>query len=203
MTIPPNAKQLTTDAYNIHAAALAERYDKLDRRADIAWVFDSVTKTQPFVFEIGCGSGRDAKELLKRTDRYRGMDISEGLLAFARENVPEGDFIQGDIETIELPADIDLVYSSASLLHVNKEALNLLLKRLYTKLAPDGLIYLSLKESDSYREEIQNDTFGTRIFYYYSLQDITEISSDFKIVKYRHQKHERDIAWLEVLLQKI
>ncbi len=202
MTIPANAKQLTVESYNQHAAVLAERYDKLDRRADIDRIFESLTKPKPFVFEIGCGSGRDAKEFLKRTPNYMGLDISEALLTIARKNIPETTFVHGDIETFALPTDIDLAYSSASLLHIDKEALRSVLKRLYEKLTLNGLIYLSLKEATEYREEIQVDAFGTRIFYHYSLQDIEELSSEFKILKLQHYKHERDLIWLEVLLQK-
>ncbi len=203
MAIPLNAKQLTIDSYNTHAAELAERYDKLDRRGAIEWTLEPLTKKHPFVFEIGCGSGRDAKEFLKHTSHYIGVDLSEALLAFAKRNVPEATFLHADIETMELPEQIDLVYSSASLLHTNKQRFQSILERLRSKLTPGGLVYLSLKESDQYREEMQIDRFGSRVFYHYSLQDIQEMSSGFQILKERHLKHERDIIWLEVLLQKV
>jgi SAM-dependent methyltransferase len=55
------------------------------------------------LLDVGCGSGLAAVLAAKRGARVSGLDAAEGLLAIARERLPEGDFRIGDLE--ELPWD--------------------------------------------------------------------------------------------------
>jgi SAM-dependent methyltransferase len=56
------------------------------------------------VLELGCGPGWDGIALAAE-HRYTGVDISTSMLALARGRVPSGTFIQGDLTTLELPAN--------------------------------------------------------------------------------------------------
>jgi SAM-dependent methyltransferase len=51
--------------------------------------------------DVGCGAGLAAQIAAQRGAIVAGIDAAEGMLAVARERVPEGDFRHGDIE--ELP----------------------------------------------------------------------------------------------------
>jgi ubiquinone/menaquinone biosynthesis C-methylase UbiE len=56
------------------------------------------------VLELGCGAGVDAMELA-RGRRYTGVDLSEVMISLARERVPSGTFVKGDLTSIHfLPA---------------------------------------------------------------------------------------------------
>jgi SAM-dependent methyltransferase len=97
-----NKKMETIETYNKSATALAERWaDMKPRTADIEETFRFITKENPKVLEIGCGSGRDAAEILKRTNDYVGFDVSEGLLAVARKENPTGIFQQAFSANLE------------------------------------------------------------------------------------------------------
>ena len=48
-------------------------------------VFRSLVKSGNKILEIGCGTGKDAEELVKLNFDYTGIDASEGMLAIARE----------------------------------------------------------------------------------------------------------------------
>ena len=52
------------------------------------------------VLDAGCGGGSASLLAAKRGARVSGIDAAEGLLAYARELVPQGDFRVGDIEML-------------------------------------------------------------------------------------------------------
>ncbi|WLQ13256.1 class I SAM-dependent methyltransferase [Hahella aquimaris] len=55
------------------------------------------------VIDIGCGNGRLTSLLAKlTTGNVVGIDISKGMIKSAREFLPRGRFIEGDIETLPL-----------------------------------------------------------------------------------------------------
>jgi SAM-dependent methyltransferase len=195
-------KQQMIDTYNQRAQAFADKFDEIGARVeDIEDVFSVLKQENPIVLEIGCGNGRDAAEIVKRTSHYLGIDISEKLIELARIKVPTAKFTVADIESYTPPATLDAVFAFASLLHVNRVNLRAVLETLRTYLSSQGLIRISLKYAPSYQEKLQTDGFGQRIFYLYSSQDIEELGQGFTILK-------NDIVtmqgqtWLEVLLQK-
>jgi SAM-dependent methyltransferase len=57
------------------------------------------------VLDAGCGAGGGLKLALERGARVFGLDASEGMIAYARDHLPDGDFRIGDLEA--LPYDDD------------------------------------------------------------------------------------------------
>lgn len=80
----------TVETYNKAARAYAEKFARIGSRADdiertfAAWGGEK----DPSVLELGCGDGRDALEICKRTKKYIGIDASKEMIAIAREEVP-------------------------------------------------------------------------------------------------------------------
>src|SRR5262245_58452648 len=54
------------------------------------------------VLEIGCGTGNLASRLIEKGFGYTGLDLSEDMLAIARKNYPQGEFVKGDMRTFDL-----------------------------------------------------------------------------------------------------
>jgi predicted TPR repeat methyltransferase len=81
-------RQQTIDIYNQNAAAMAEKFRAIPPRVtDIDLAFELAGNPEHAnVVEIGCGDGRDAKEITRRAGTYLGIDISEGLIKLAREH---------------------------------------------------------------------------------------------------------------------
>ena len=160
-----NDKQQYTDVYNKQAKDLLKKYATFPARVeDIEMAFALLgEKENPFVVEIGCAQCRDGKEILNRTDRYLGIDISEEFIKIAKEEVPEGQFEVADAEVFEFPQGIDLIFAFASLLHSDKEALKSILDRAHAAMNLGGIFYLSLK-SAPYQKLVKKDQFGTRVF---------------------------------------
>lgn len=66
--------------------------------------------------DIGCGGGGASVLAANRRAQVSGLDAAEGLIAIARERVPDGDFRVGDIE--QLPFDdeeFDAVFAANSI----------------------------------------------------------------------------------------
>ena len=194
-------KQQTIETYNRSVGALAKKFANFGPRIDdIKRGFSYIKKDNPSVLEIGCGYGREAKEILKLTNRYVGMDISEEMIKMAKKEVPEGDFIITDIEDYDFPKDLDIIFSFASLLHSDREHLREILERAYRSLNQGGIFYISLKY-DKYHHEIKKDEFGTREYYYYTPEDIKNLNSNF--IPVWENKHEHGGQnWFTSILKK-
>lgn len=168
-------KAQTIETYNKSAEALAEKFNSSGARvSDIEYVFSYLNKENPFVLEIGCGNGRDAIEISKHTNNYVGMDVSQGLLDIAKQNSPSLTFKQGDVENFEFPQEIDIVFAFASVIHIPKESLKEVMKKLFSSVTNNGLVFLSLKHSLEYDEKTTEDEFGVRTYWYYSQEDSLE-----------------------------
>jgi len=196
-------KLQTIQTYNKSAEAFAKKFDISGARIkDIQETFAIVKKENPRVFEIGCGNGRDAKEIVKYTSSYFGIDISEKLIELAQINVPKARFDVADIENYIFSEEFDIIFSFASLMHVPKESLEPVFIKSYKALSPNGIFRLSLKQSDTYKEVTQEDEFGIRTYYFYSKKDIESIARGFTVLQEEHVDLRGQI-WLELTLQKI
>ena len=52
------------------------------------------------MLDVGCGGGGASVLAAERGARVSGIDAAEGLIAFARQKFPQGDFRVGDIESV-------------------------------------------------------------------------------------------------------
>lgn len=157
---------------------------------------------KPRVVEIGCGDGRDAAEIVKRAGFYQGFDPSAGLLALARENVADADFVLADALSYEYPAHTDAIFAFASLLHVSKEDFAKVCKKVAASLRQEGIFFISLKERDTYEEEIKRDAYGERMFCYYNPELVEALAGEaFQPVYEDHQVIGKT-KWLTIALRK-
>jgi SAM-dependent methyltransferase len=195
-------KKQTKDTYNESASLFAANFENVgSRKDDIDKAFSYINKQNPFVFELGCGNGRDAKEILKLTNNYLGIDISEELVKLAQEKVPQAKFEVGDFEAYSYPDNADIIFAFASLLHADKESLRSILKKAYESLGPNGVFFISLKHGE-YSEKRQEDKYGVRYFYYYTPELIKEFARDsFKCV-WEELYELKGYPWTKIILQK-
>lgn len=197
-----NAK--TVNTYDSSANELAKYFKGIGARIDDIelGIRLCVSKDKPRVIEIGCGDGRDAAEIIPRVSSYVGVDPSEGLLEIARKRLPSATFIKADALSYVYPENTDVIYAFASLLHINKSDMKLALEKASKCLRSGGIYYISLKERDEYTEEVKNDQYGERMFYYYSPAIIRDLSAQwFDVV---HQEHQQigHTAWFTIALKK-
>ncbi len=89
--------------------SLAEVYDGMYRTfinyEDESKFYSEILKANQCsrVLEIGCGTGNLASRLMENGFRYAGLDLSDEMLAIARREYPNGEFVKGDMRDFVLP----------------------------------------------------------------------------------------------------
>ena len=135
------------------------------------------------VFDIGCGAGIKSKYLLSKGLNVTGMDFSEEMIGIAKKEVPNVDFMVGDMYELDsYNKKFDAVFAQAVLLHTPKAKVMDTLEKFKNKLNKNGLLYLAVKEvkDDGTNEKIlkENDYgYGyeyERFFSYFTLPEIKE-----------------------------
>lgn len=172
-----NWHERTIQTYNDSAAELTKLYAEIGvQKEEIDTGLALTASTSPRVVEIGCGDGRDAAEIVRHAAWYEGFDPSIGLLHIARERLPNTSFVQADALTYDYPEGLDVVYAFASVLHIPRNDLRIVLGKVATALRPGGIFYMTLKERVPYQEEIVQDQYGKRLFCYYNTATIAELA---------------------------
>ena len=68
------------------------------------------------LLDVGCGGGSASLLAAARGAQVSGLDAAAGLLAFARQRVPSGDFRVGDMESLPFADNaFDVVFAASSL----------------------------------------------------------------------------------------
>ncbi|WP_433271594.1 class I SAM-dependent methyltransferase [Actinosynnema sp. CS-041913] len=92
--------------------------------------------------DAACGTGRHARPLAERGHRVIGVDGSPDMLARARERLPQGEFLLGDLSRLPVgDAEVDLVVCGLALTHV--PALDPVMAEFARVLRPGGHLVIS------------------------------------------------------------
>ena len=110
----------------------------------------SLTPAGSTVLDLGCGTGVPTAKILAESDhRVVGVDISEGMLRLAREQVPAAEFRHADFK--DLPADFgsfDAVTAFFSLLMLSKADIEKTLTKVAGWLKPGGYFGVGMVNFD-------------------------------------------------------
>ncbi|MFI0940751.1 class I SAM-dependent DNA methyltransferase [Streptomyces sp. NPDC021020] len=174
--------------------AIGDRYDqafptKQSQLTAGEWLADTLPPGSR-VLDLGCGTGvPTARQLVRAGHRVTGVDLSTGMLALARENVPEGDFFQADIAHLPPgpplePGSFDGIAAFFSLLMLRRSEIPGTLGAARELLVPGGLLALSMVEADV--DDVPIPFLGHTIRVSGYLQDdLREIVTDagFEVIK--------------------
>ena len=69
--------------------------------------------TKQFVVDLGCGNGVLTQKLSERGFRVLGIDDSSEMLAIARQQYPDLEFLQGNAVNFQLKEKADVIFSNA------------------------------------------------------------------------------------------
>jgi ubiquinone/menaquinone biosynthesis C-methylase UbiE len=195
-------KQKTIQTYNNQVAQFVDKFNSIGALVeDVKLAFSHIHVSNPNVLEIGCGNGRDAKEIVKYTKDYLGMDASEKLIDEARKKTPSTKFEVADFENFEFPINLDIIFAFASLLHADKDNFKKILEQAYEALNVNGIFFISLMNGN-YHELTKNEVNDQRTFYYYTPAEVERLTTlPFKNIytDYRNLKGKR---WFVIILQK-
>lgn len=118
-------------------------FGRIDRiKQDIAL---SQVKAGDEVLEIGCGAGTLAAMMTARGAHVSGIDISESMLAAARRNAPEADFIHMTATEINKLGEgrFDRIVATLSFSELTEDELDLVLKASVVLLKAGGTLVVA------------------------------------------------------------
>ncbi len=198
--------ETTISTYDNSAQELATYFAGIGSRLDIIQeVLAAAGKPQNArVVEVGCGDGRDAEDIVPLVGWYEGFDPSIELIKLARQRNLHASFVQADALSYDYPAELDAIFGFASYLHLNRNDFAEACNKSAASLRTGGILAMTLKERGNYEEELVEDNFGKRWFYYYDEATVAECLGEmFEIVKIEHRALKRKTSkWLVVLAKK-
>ena len=160
----------TIDYYNKNA----EEYSETTLHADVSELYEhfvSKIKKSASILDLGCGSGRDSKYFLDAGYQVTAVDGSSELCRIASELI-QRPVRQLLFEDLDYHEEFDAVWACASLLHVPKSEIQLIMPKVSEAIKPDGILYMSVKYGNTER------TVGERSFSDYTEADIPWLLKD-------------------------
>lgn len=133
----------TLSYYNEHG----EEYCAATAGADMSLCRDKFMTCLPegaYILDAGCGSGRDSKVFMDNGFAVTAMDASEKMCEEAEKLLGQN-VLQLSFEEMNFHNEFDGIWACASLLHVAKSEINMVMKNLRTALKPNGILYASFK----------------------------------------------------------
>lgn len=163
----------TINYYNSNA----KKYFDNTVNADMSDHYRRFLKLLPkgsYIMDAGCGSGRDSKYFLTHGYKVKAIDGSSNLCELASkyldQEVENVNFINIDYHN-----EFDGIWACASLLHVNKEDITLVIQKLQDALKDGGVLYASFKYGNSDRVQ------GGRYYNDMSEESVKELFNTFDI----------------------
>ncbi len=157
--------------------------------ADLKKVVRENLKSGSSVMDIGCGPGLYLKDFSSDFKLY-GQDISSEMINIASKELPLAHFIEGNIMDIELPKDLDLIYSIGVLIYLPPSEIKTFIEKIYTSLKPGGILYLNYPHAISFIDLLYPDLNYVQ----YSPKNIEKIARKLFIIEYhQHAFDERVI----------
>jgi 8-oxo-dGTP pyrophosphatase MutT (NUDIX family)/predicted O-methyltransferase YrrM len=147
-------REQTWKSYESSALDYAKNVDGLHPQKE-AERFLSLIPSGGTIIDIGCGSGRDAKNFSEKGFRVTGIDFSPNMIEIAKRNAPKATFKNIDMHSLDLEDTFDAAWANASLLHIPKARFLEVLEKIYSLLNDNGLFYIKMKQGS--HEGIEKD----------------------------------------------
>jgi SAM-dependent methyltransferase len=160
----------------------------------------------PKILDLCCGTGELAQSLQNKGYQVTGLDGSEEMLHYARQNAVDSEFILDDARFFQLPSTFHgVVSTNFGLNHVIKlEELTCVFRNVYAALLTNGVFMFDFRLDEYYKSiwldypvhgEIEDDYVWTLIRSYDSESRIGQIEiAIFKLVEKNWKRS--DTTWL-------
>lgn len=133
------------------------------------------------VLDVGCAGGVKTQYLVERELNVTGIDFSENMIKIAKERVPQANFLVYDMNAMDsFEGMYDGIYLSAVILHVPKDQIVALLRKIVKHLKDGGYLYIAVKEKREHEPEeeikVENELGYTyeRFFSYFLVDEVIQ-----------------------------
>lgn len=154
------------------------------------------------ILDFGCGSGRDTKAFLEQGYRVDAIDGSSELCKLASEytGIQVRHMYFQDLSAI---SEYDGIWACSSILHLTREELSKVMRKLITALKPNGIIYTSFKygtfegeRNGRYFIDMTEETFAN------FFRDRKELQTEEEWVSSDVRPGRSEEKWLNLILRK-
>lgn len=131
---------------------------------------NSIAASNATILELACGPGNITHYLLQYRPDFQllGTDLSENMLALARERNPSANFELLDCRLIQqLGKQFDGILLGFGLPYLTKAEALQFIKDAATCLVPNGVLYISTMEADNNSSAFKTGSTGDSIFINY------------------------------------
>lgn len=148
----------TLDYYNKNS----EEYFNSTLNVDMTNTYKAFLKLVPKggkILDLGCGSGRDSMNFMKLGYEVTAVDGAKELAKKASVLLGK-EVILSTFEELELKEKFHGIWACASLLHIKREDLKIVLNNLYNNLEDNGVFYMSFKYGEKEYVDDKNRYFN-------------------------------------------
>lgn len=138
-----NETEITLDYYNELAQDFTDSTVNVDF-SEIQQQFTSMLKPGAHILDFGCGSGRDSKAFIQKGYRITAVDGSKELCEIAGRNIGQP-VIHSLFQDYQPEEKFDGIWACASLLHLEKNVLERVIRTLAGAIRNGGVFYMSFK----------------------------------------------------------
>lgn len=192
---------------------LADQYVKQNSdRAHILPEIDRFTQYLPQnakLLDLGCGVGFDSRDFnyLRPDLDILGIDISKDMLKHFKKIAPGIKYLQVNMITHNYPkSSFDGIWMNASLLHIPKEQVHLVLTKVISSLKPNGALYIRVKEGNG-ESFVPAANYGhkeiNRFFAFYTMQELKKLllSNRMTIMEW-NSRNVKTTKWISIIAVK-
>lgn len=131
------------------------------------------------ILDAGCGGGEPtARFFHERGYAVTGLDLSPRMIELARRNLPDAEWIQGDMRSIPLPSECFVAVTAIySVFHLPRSGHAELFRRFCETLRPGGCLLVTLADRRYTGQETfdgEKEFLGRRLPYSHDLPEIAE-----------------------------
>ena len=191
----------TIDYYNLNAENFIEDTQNVDMHLALD-KFLHLLNEGAAILDFGCGSGRDTKYFLDQGYQVTATDGSAELcrLASAFTGIEVKEMLFGELDEIDT---YDGIWACSSILHLPKNELLLVIRKMCDALKGTGVIYTSFKYSDF--EGVRHGRFFTDFTedsFKEFIAEIPELTIEDYWITGDVRPGRGDERWLNIILRK-
>ena len=191
----------TLEYYNKNALEYFKKTYKADMNIQYELFLKYIGKKGK-ILDLGCGSGRDSLYFKKIGYDVDAIDGSEELCKLASKytNIPVKCMKFNELDMVDY---YDGIWACSSLVHINKNELIEVLKKVRMALKNNGILYVALKNGKG------KENINGRYFVYIEKEEFEQMINelDFKLIDYLSSKsvtnEKEKRTWNNYILKKV
>ncbi|MEL1243977.1 methyltransferase domain-containing protein [Flavobacterium sp. DGU11] len=182
--------------FDKHAAAYQDRFMDVSLYHDSLDIFcNALQKQDAAILELACGPGNITRYLLNKRPNLTilGVDLSENMIALARQNCPEAVFEVMDCRDIgNLEKKYNGVIAGFCFPYLSREEVVIVIGDASSLLIPSGVLYISTMEDDYATSGWRTSSTGDKVYMYNHEEGYLTAAlekSNFKIIDLQRKEY--------------